>query len=1364
MAPKVVFTTNNAGTAADLAGVLDFSPLSGANTPSTASLPANGATAVCDADGHLAAIVSPALANGMPAGSGGPVLDLWDVASATPVKLDSLPLPFTGSAGAVAIAWPRIAVAIANGFQVVLVDCSDVHNLKQLAISPMLKVGGLDSVGIASLDDSQGAHCVVYTAASGGILNVGVPQGKVSFAEIDFGTDLAHTAPAMTVRDNLDPVFPTVLNGFPAASIDAKSGFVAIGRVIASNTMNPNVNSPVVLIKSSTHDFAFGSAQSQASLPAIAIGGVAIAGSLTGASPRPVIAVTAMPSTNPNQIRMIEFNVPGLAAPRITPVVPSINQPGYAIDSAELTLMAGTMALGTPATYRIIRMDYSGLPAAPVELPVGGVTPSFGSSIATLAIAQLRDLIPISLPSMLDLGFAKRPTAVDPIAAAIPTKSITLRNPSNQTLNLSLTFDAQPAGSQAFAFSTGAGATAPTLNLSIPSNATKTATVTLVAPFVLGTASGVLRISAGAQFNDSPIALTAVVEDASWTISPLPAAGATSIPFSATPIPICKPVVVPFKINNTSDVTLVVTGVTSGGAFSLVAPPTLPLRISASQATTINVSYSPSGPNANDSATLTLTSDVVPASAAALPASVAITLTGTSAAPPVPQPTFKIESLPIHAQSALGATTHFDDTRANFGRGRRAWISNADPCPASVPFTVRATIGLITRPAGAPPTARPEFDLSTDEVTLAGLAAAGPTGVMLPGPIGAASVSFVLVFWPSAVGDFSAQLTLNSFDSAMNPVGTLVTTLTGTGFEVTDKVAIDLVLDVSGSMNDVVTNVAGTTVTKLQHLQDAVNLFLGMLVPGEGDQAGMITFSPTATTLVHGQPFTTTSSADLTNATTALAAQTSTSIGAGLRQGRDDLNGPAPTVPFVQQRMIVMSDGNENTIPWIEDVITGDKKPLPMTHSIGFGKPADLDDQKLKSMAGRTPFTSVNNPPTADPSTWPTPHGEYRADGDPLELRKLFLFALTDSSRLQTVSDPPGVVTTAQPFLLTAQITNCDYRLFFVVSWESPNDVITLEVVAPDGTVFRNTTLSLANCGRAGKNEMSAWLQLDMLPIDGGGIIGPQQAGKWTLRAVGTQLATGSARCAGVVLVESSLVLDVSHRRTSSTSPVSLNLSLTDDGVAVPSANATITVTPVGVKAPPTSVVLAKLRKAIGRIDSPLNLVDGIISSLTKTTTQKPGTQTVRIVNGAATAVIPLGSPGRYQVAISVTGQACGGTFQRFYQFTESVSPPTGSSTKVTVTPGGNRGGVVVTVVPKTTQGETLGLGHSAGIVPTVSGGSASPVLDRLDGSYLFVIQWDPNSRSKPGLQLHIYGKAVRVPKLPKRAQTPQKQRLRQRK
>jgi hypothetical protein len=675
------------------------------------------------------------------------------------------------------------------------------------------------------------------------------------------------------------------------------------------------------------------------------------------------------------------------------------------------------------------------------------------------------------------------------------------------------------------------------------------------------------------------------------------------------------------------------------------------------------------------------------------------------------------------------------------------WALNTDPCADSVKYTLRTTIGAIQRPPGAPSGAPAEFDVSVDEVNLMSVPALGNAGVTLPFSVGTVSQKFVLVFRPSAAGDFQAPLTLDALDSGMNVVQSLQTTLKGTGFEVTDKVAIDLVLDVSGSMSDVVTTVGTTNVTKLQHLQDAVNLFLGMVIPNEGDHVGITTFSAQANSPVQVQPFTQNSSTALTAATAALAVQSSTSVGAGLRRGRDDLNAAQSGLALTRQRMIVMSDGIENTAPRIEQVITVDKQPLPMVHAIGFGKPADLDDMKLKSMAGRTPFTNVNNPPTMNPATWPTPHGEYRADGDPLELRKLFLFALTDSSRLQTVSDPAGVVTSVNPFVLPAKITNCDFRIFFAVSWENPNDRIELEVVAPDGTVFRNTTLSPAICGRSGQNSMSAWLQLDMVPIDGGGTIGPRQAGTWMLRAVGVQLATGNARCTGIVLVESSLVLDVNHRKASATAPVSLSLTVNDHGVALPSASVTITVTQDGSRTPPQSTILSRLRKAVGRIDGPLNLVDSVIAALTKSTV-KTSNQTVAISNGNANVSIPMSAPGRYQVEIKVTGQACGGEFQRFYQFTEAVPPPTGTGTTVTATTPSGGGITVVTVVPKSTTGERIGLGQSAGIVPTVVGGVASPVADRLDGSYIFMVEWSAKFRGKRDLQVHVNGKRVRVPSL----------------
>lgn len=221
--------------------------------------------------------------------------------------------------------------------------------------------------------------------------------------------------------------------------------------------------------------------------------------------------------------------------------------------------------------------------------------------------------------------------------------------------------------------------------------------------------------------------------------------------------------------------------------------------------------------------------------------------------------------------------------------------------------------------------------------------------------------------------------------------------------------AAALVLDHSGSMIED----RGDGVSKIQSLREASSTFVDVAL--EGDGIALVRFNQTADLLAGvtalgpaSDPFdpgrTTIKNIVASNQ---LDPGGSTSIGAGLQTGRTAL---AAAPGFDVQSLLVLTDGMENTAPFIADVSSAIND---FTYAVGFGTPENISVAALQALSGN--------------------HGGYllitgAISGDNrFLLQKYFLQILAGISNAEIVLDPQGYLVPGTGQVIPFPITEADY-------------------------------------------------------------------------------------------------------------------------------------------------------------------------------------------------------------------------------------------------------------------------------------------------------------------------------------------------
>jgi hypothetical protein len=341
--------------------------------------------------------------------------------------------------------------------------------------------------------------------------------------------------------------------------------------------------------------------------------------------------------------------------------------------------------------------------------------------------------------------------------------------------------------------------------------------------------------------------------------------------------------------------------------------------------------------------------------------------------------------------------------------------------PLAITFEVIAPGGPVTlsyAPGGAPN--YPQLTAFNTSVTV------GPTAA---GAI--ATARLWVIFSTGLVGPIPQQIV-----TVREPVSGQQWDITIDGNTVARKTtAAALVLDRSGSMSED----RGDGVSKHISLQQAANIYVDVALDGDG--VGLVSFSDAATVM---QPVLQLGNNTLTDINRGNTKDTingsgldpagNTSIGTGIASGRTILNSAAQ--PYDRKAMVVLTDGMENTPPFIADVAADIDA---QTYAVGLGMPQNISTAALQTISG-------NN------GGYLLVTGAIASDNR-FMLQKYFLQILAGISNAEIVLDPDGQLTPGVvqkiPFHLTEADSGVDVILL------TPNTkIVDFRVQTPNGIII----------------------------------------------------------------------------------------------------------------------------------------------------------------------------------------------------------------------------------------------------------------------------------------------------------------------
>jgi hypothetical protein len=232
----------------------------------------------------------------------------------------------------------------------------------------------------------------------------------------------------------------------------------------------------------------------------------------------------------------------------------------------------------------------------------------------------------------------------------------------------------------------------------------------------------------------------------------------------------------------------------------------------------------------------------------------------------------------------------------------------------------------------------------------------------------------------------------------------------------------------------------GDGISKHDSVVEASSIMVDVML--EGDAIGVVAFNETAVTLEEaatlgaaGDPLDQGRIATKsTIAGAGLAPAGSTSIGAGILKGREVLNDAG--AGFDVKSLLVLTDGMENTPPWIADVAAQIDE---FTYSVGLGTPQNTSAAALQAISGN--------------------HGGYLlltgaiAADNRFILTKYFLQILAGISNAEIVLDPQGELAYGLEQEIPFDLTEADTGVDVILLTPDP-ELIDFRLRAPSGQVI----------------------------------------------------------------------------------------------------------------------------------------------------------------------------------------------------------------------------------------------------------------------------------------------------------------------
>lgn len=288
------------------------------------------------------------------------------------------------------------------------------------------------------------------------------------------------------------------------------------------------------------------------------------------------------------------------------------------------------------------------------------------------------------------------------------------------------------------------------------------------------------------------------------------------------------------------------------------------------------------------------------------------------------------------------------------------------------------------------------------------------------------------------------------------------------------RTAVSLVLDRSGSMDDD----AGDAISKVTKLREAADAFISIMLPDDG--IGVVRFNQDAQRLLEitdagaapdgaGRV----AALDIINSDQ-LEPNGQTSIGDGVVDGRDMLDDATPTPPYDERAMVVLTDGQWNQPPSLDDV-SGSINA--QTYAVGLGLPSNISVPALTQLCqGNDGYMLVTGALDTDQS---------------LRLSKYFLQILAGVNNAEIAADPSGTLRGDAVHRIPFHVTESDFGMDLIVLCEAPQ-LLHFELEAPDGTRIQTGTAGNLTYVR-GRTAAYYRCALPVLPANSNGT----HSGRW---------------------------------------------------------------------------------------------------------------------------------------------------------------------------------------------------------------------------------------------------------------------------
>jgi hypothetical protein len=494
--------------------------------------------------------------------------------------------------------------------------------------------------------------------------------------------------------------------------------------------------------------------------------------------------------------------------------------------------------------------------------------------------------------------------------------------------------------------------------------------------------------------------------------------------------------------------------------------------------------------------------------------------------------------------------------------------------------------------------------------------------------------------------------------------------------------------------------------------------------------------------------------AAITGTIPGLTAQGSTPLLAGLATGLGLFSDQ------IQRAVVVLSDGYHNcpssvtvSDPAVLAVINDAVAASASVHTIGFGRPTDIDHPLLEALASETggSFQDVTSP-AFDPAAW-----------DPATaLAKAYTEILADSLGLETGLDPLAVLVPGKPLADTVAINEHDTKVSVVVTWRTlRTGHVQVALRASDGT---SVPASGAGVRRRDGDTYTVWT-LDRAFLSAPGKVG---ADRWQLE-LWLPKAERPEPVHYTVLMESDLklALDFEPRRLATGEQPRLTARLLAGGRPLPGAEVNVRVArpdasfgtwlaerkadvPVtgggsipGGRADNLSPLARKLRLLVDKQGMRLPSLETSALKLLDDGTQGDA----RARDGAYTAIAErLRFDGRHVWHVVAEGRTAGGTpFRREARVERWIRAlASAKNTAISVqrrSVDANRAELVVHIVPRDLFGNHLGpnLGGFIRVRPSW-GRPLGEVVDNLDGSYEQTVAVPASLEQPVALAISIQG------------------------